>query len=304
MRVGAALHRRPHHSRCNRDCRQEPPPPPPMASLLSSLTFPPPPSILTNVISVASVATLAYTGVSEATGGSHLQYSKFRDASAAPGKLLDALGISGRQVSSRAGMASLYTPALIAALAAFGIPGVVSGTPRVAPVAAALGVHFLKRVLEVLFLHRFSGYVTIDSLIPITTSYFTNTVFTIYAQYLTQGMPEPPIDLRYPGYILFLVGISGNFYHHVLLSNLRKKGEKGYKIPTGGLFGLVICPHYLFEIIGLFGISFIGQTLQSFAFALGSAFYLVGRSHATRKWYLSKFEDFPKEVKALIPYVF
>ncbi|MQL74613.1 hypothetical protein Taro_006961 [Colocasia esculenta] len=275
-----------------------------MASSLFSLMFPPPPSLLANVVSVLCVAILASAGVSEFTDGSHLQYSKFRDAAVAPGMLAGALGISGRQFSSRVGMAALYAPAFVGALAAFAFPGVVSATPRVAPVAAALAIHFLKRVLEVLYLHHFSAYVIIDSVIPITISYFTNTVSIIYVQYLTQGMPEPPIDLRFPGYILFLVGISGNFYHHVLLAKLRKTGEKGYKIPTGGLFGLVICPHYLFEIIGLFGISFIGQTLQSFAFALGSGFYLLGRSYATRKWYLSKFEDFPKEVKALIPFVF
>ncbi|PPS03344.1 hypothetical protein GOBAR_AA17323 [Gossypium barbadense] len=66
--------------------------------------------------------------------------------------------------------------------------------------------------------------------------------------------------------------ISGNFYHHYLLSKLRTNGDKEYKIPKGGLFELAICPHYL--------------------------------SYVTRKWYMSKFEDFPKEVKALIPFVF
>lgn len=68
----------------------------------------------------------------------------------------------------------------------------------------------------------------------------------IYAQYLTQGISEPSFNLEYAGVVLFLVGILGNFYHHFLLSKLRVKGDKGYKIPKGGLFSLVICPHYLF----------------------------------------------------------
>uniref|UniRef100_A0A1D1ZBP2 3-oxo-5-alpha-steroid 4-dehydrogenase 1 n=1 Tax=Anthurium amnicola TaxID=1678845 RepID=A0A1D1ZBP2_9ARAE len=271
-----------------------------MSSLLHSVMFPPPTSLLANAMSAVSVASLAYTGASEAVG-SHLQYSKFWDAAASTTKRL-ALG-GGVRVPSRAGMVALYAPALAAALAAFAFPAVV-GAPRGVLVASALAIHFFKRVLEVLFVHQYSGNMILDSVIPISISYFINTVFTIYGQYLTQGMSEPPIDLKYPGIILFLVGISGNFYHHVLLSKLRKKGEKGYKIPKGGLFETVICPHYLFEIIGFIGISFISQTLHSFAFLLGTTFYLLGRSYATRKWYLSKFENFPREIKVLIPYVF
>jgi len=144
----------------------------------------------------------------------------------------------------------------------------------------------------------------LDSAIPITLSYFLSAATMVYAQHLTQGLPEPPINLLYPGIVMFVVGIIGNFYHHYLLSNLRAKGEKEYKIPKGGLFGIVICPHYLFEIIQFYGISFISQTLYAFCFTLGTTFYLLGRSYSTRKWYLSKFEDFPKNVKAIIPFVF
>ncbi|KAD2393174.1 hypothetical protein E3N88_40151 [Mikania micrantha] len=123
----------------------------------------------------------------------------------------------------------------------------------------------------------------------------------IYDQYLSRDFTNPPIDLKYVGVGLFLIGIIGNFYHHYILANLRKDGEKEYKIPQGGLFDLVICPHYLFEVFAYGGISCILQTLYAFAFALGTVFYLTGRSYATREWYMSKFGDkFPKEVKAIV----
>lgn len=144
----------------------------------------------------------------------------------------------------------------------------------------------------------------VEAAITVTTSYFLSTVTTIYAQHLSRELPEPAIDLEYAGIGLFLLGIGGNFYHHVLLSKLRSGGEKQYRIPQGGLFGWVICPHYLFEILGFFGISCISQTLYSFSFTFGTAFYLIGRSYATWKWYKSKFDDFPKNVKALVPYIF
>lgn len=144
----------------------------------------------------------------------------------------------------------------------------------------------------------------VDTMTYVMVSYCAHTSAMIYLQQLTQGLPEPSIDLKFPGIVLFLIGISGNFYHHYLLSKLRAKGSKDYNIPKGGLFELVICPHYLLEIIGFLGISMISQTLYSFSATLGSAFYLMGRGYVTRKWYLSKFEDFPKHVKALIPYIF
>lgn len=158
--------------------------------------------------------------------------------------------------------------------------------------------------LQVLFIHKYSGGMMLDSVIIISSSYLFAAAGVIYIQSLTQGFPEPPIDLKYIGFLIFLIGISGNFYHHYLLSRMRGKNEKGYKIPQGGLFGLVICPHYLFEIIAFVGISFISQTLFTYCCTVGIAVYLMSRSFVTRKWYLSKFENFPKNVKALIPYVF
>ncbi|KAG5533010.1 hypothetical protein RHGRI_027299 [Rhododendron griersonianum] len=159
-------------------------------------------------------------------------------------------------------------------------------------------------VLTVLFVHKYSGPMFVDIATMISLNYFINAALMIYAQHLTQGLPEPQVDLKYPGIAIFLVGLSGNFYHHCLLSNLRGEGKQEYKIPKGGLFSLVICPHYLFEILGFIGVSCIAQTLSAVSFTLGSAILLMGRSYGTRRWYLSKFEDFPEDVKAIIPFVF
>ena len=62
--------------------------------------------------------------------------------------------------------------------------------------------------------------------------------------------------------------------------------------------------HYLFEIIVFIGVSFISQTTYALCFTIATIFYLMGMSYATRRWYTSKSEDFPKHVKALIPFVF
>lgn len=162
----------------------------------------------------------------------------------------------------------------------------------------------VRSALQVLFVHNYSGGMILGSVLLISSSYFMVAAAMICIQHLSLQYTEPEIDLKSIGVLIFLVGIIGNFYHHYLLSKLRGSKEKGYKIPQGGLFSMVICPHYLFEILGFVGISFISQTSFSFGCAVGVALYLSARSNVTRKWYLSKFENFPKNVKALVPFVF
>ncbi|TKY46064.1 Very-long-chain enoyl-CoA reductase [Spatholobus suberectus] len=184
-------------------------------SVLFNLIFPPPASLVVSGMSVISLVSLANAGFSEIRG-KHLNYSKFWNANPTGKKQI--------KLSSKAGMLLLYTPAFLAGLASFWI--FPHGGVRSTLLQSALTLHFFKRVFEVLFIHKFSGGMLLDSAIPITLSYFLSTATMIYAQHLTQGLPEPPINLLYPGIVLFLVGIIGNFYHHYLLTKLRGKGDE------------------------------------------------------------------------------
>ncbi|KAF7132750.1 hypothetical protein RHSIM_Rhsim09G0139900 [Rhododendron simsii] len=254
--------------------------------------YPPPPATsYTTAMALVTVVSMASAAISET--GRQLQYSKFWNVGAKK---------STPKLPGKMGMLLMYTPAFLIGLASFGI--FPNEGLRFVLLKLALTIHFFKRLCEVLFVHKYSGPMFLDIAIAISLSYFIQAATMIYAQHLTQGLQEPLIDLKFVGIPIFLVGLSGNFYHHYLLSKLRGEGEKGYKIPRGGLFNLLICPHYLFEILGFIGVSCIAQTLYAFSYTLGSAMVLMGRSYATRKWYLSKFEDFPKDVKAFIPFVF
>ncbi|XP_044462740.1 steroid 5-alpha-reductase DET2-like isoform X2 [Mangifera indica] len=261
---------------------------------LSCVFFPPPPSFFVTAMSVVTVVSMANGGYSE-TKGKHVQYSKFFHSNSEKSAAKQA------KVSSRNGMLVLYTPAFLAGLSSFWL--FPDEGFRFLLLKSALTFHFFKRIFEVLFIHKYSGSMTLESAIVITVSYFISTATMIFSQHLSQGLPEPSIDFKYFGVIVFLLGIIGNFYHHLLLSEMRKDGEKQYKIPNGGLFDKVVCPHYLFEILVFWGFAFISQTLYAFSIALGTSFYLIGRSFATRNWYQSKFENFPKDVKAVFPYL-
>ncbi|KAI3443767.1 hypothetical protein Pfo_000432 [Paulownia fortunei] len=273
-------------------------------SVLLKLIYPPPASVLIKAMSVISFLSLSNAGWME-TKGKHMQYSKLWNAGSHPqenGRDDDEKKKEKTKLPSKVGMIVLYTPAFLAGLSSFFLFPV--GDFRFTLLRSAVTTHFFKRIFEVVFVHKFSGWMDVEAMITISLSYLLSSATMIYNQHLMQAFPEPAIDLKYVGIPMFLLGIGGNFYHHYLLSKLRIKGEKQYKIPQGGLFSLLICPHYLFEILGFFGISCISQTLYAFSFTMGTTFYLMGRSYATRKWYESKFEDFPKDVKALIPYIF
>ncbi|XP_013720964.2 very-long-chain enoyl-CoA reductase [Brassica napus] len=270
--------------------------------MVTSFVYPPPPSILLNTMSVVGLVSLAKVGWSEVRG-IHLKYSKFNNnktsSSSSPQPQKHPLG----SFSSRTGMLLLYTPAFLAAASSFFV--LPSDDLRFLLLKSALALHFFKRIFEVLFIHKYSGEMAIDSALTITTSYFSSTTLMLYSQNFTLGLPEPGFDLKPLGIVMFVVGIVGNLYHHVLLAKLRSEdGTKQYKIPKGGLFDTIICPHYLFEILVFWSFFMVSQTIYSFSFAMGTTFYLVGRSYATRSWYLSKFDDFPKHIKALIPFVF
>ncbi|XVE68545.1 hypothetical protein DITRI_Ditri09bG0076500 [Diplodiscus trichospermus] len=219
-------------------------------------------------------------------------------------------------VPNKVGMFLLYAPTFLVGLASFWL--FPDADIRILFLKSAITIHFFKRILEVLFLHKYSGGMSLYNCRLFVGIYLAISSCLIYTQALTEVVPEPSIDLKYHGIVLFLVGISGNFYHHYILSKpsidlkyhgivlflLRAKGNNDYKIPKGGLFEVVICPHYMFEILGFFGFSLISQTLFHFLSVWALLLYLMCRSYVTRKWYISKFEDFPKDVKALIPYVF
>nr|XP_043631129.1 steroid 5-alpha-reductase DET2-like isoform X2 [Erigeron canadensis] len=255
-------------------------------SFLPTIIFPPPSSLFVTTMSILTCVSLANAGYMEAKG-KHMKYSKFFNVMAS--KQPSSNNKQEIKLSSRNGMLLLYTPAFLVGLVAFAFFN--NQDLRFVMLISTLTVHFFKRILEVLLVHKYSGFMALETAIPISLSYTLSTATLIYAQYLSQAFPEPTLDLKNVGTVLFFVGIMGNSYHHLILSNLRKEGDKEYKIPRGGLFDLVICPHYLFEIVEFMGVSCISQATFSISFTLGTIFYLTGRSYATREWYSAKFGE-------------
>jgi len=105
------------------------------------------------------------------------------------------------------------------------------------------------------------------------------------------------------GLACFLVGLGINLHADHVLFHLRKPGESGYKIPTGGLYRWVSCPNYLGEIIEWFGWAVMTGSGAGLAFAIWTVANLGPRAITHHRWYQDKFPDYPKQRKALLPWL-
>lgn len=105
------------------------------------------------------------------------------------------------------------------------------------------------------------------------------------------------------GIIVFFTGYAINQQSDAILLNLRKPGESGYKIPRGGFYRWVSSPNYFGEIVEWIGFALAAWTVPAWVFAWFTASNLVPRSFSNHRWYLEHFDDYPKERRAIIPYL-
>ncbi|XP_065853000.1 polyprenol reductase 2-like [Euphorbia lathyris] len=125
------------------------------------------------------------------------------------------------------------------------------------------------------------------------------------------GYMRPIINLRWfqwAGAAIFAWGWVHQQRCHAILGSLREHREQNdvYVIPHGDWFELVSSPHYLAEIIiylGLLvasgGTDFIIWLL--FIFVVANLAFAAAETH---RWYLQKFEDYPRNRHVIIPHVY
>ena len=165
-------------------------------------------------------------------------------------------------ISSKLGMLLIYTPAMIyngvqaSYIPVSGIAELLSDRSKL--LVACLLAHFLKRVAETLFLHKYSGKTdfAVASFIGLYYVYVSWVILHFQYLFIPTSFSS---NITLLGVSAFLIGEIGNFYHHYILSNLRNGGNLEYQVPTGGLFGTVAMPHYFFELIAWLGIAMVAQ---------------------------------------------
>ncbi|MCJ1422349.1 3-oxo-5a-steroid 4- dehydrogenase [Sticta canariensis] len=145
---------------------------------------------------------------------------------------------------------------------------------------ALIIIHFVKRELETLFIHRFSAAtMPLLNIFKNSAHYWllagANIAFWTYRPFAPAAGPSNPY-ITYPAILLYVIGEVGNLYTHVVLRNLRSRGGKERGIPQGWGFGLVTCPNYMFETVAWVGVGLVAWSWSGVVF-LVAALVPMGR---------------------------
>ncbi len=106
------------------------------------------------------------------------------------------------------------------------------------------------------------------------------------------------------GVALFGAGLFVNRQSDRVLRDLRRPGETGYKIPTGGMYRLVSAPNYLGELVEWGGFALAAWSPAALTFVVWTAANLVPRAWANHQWYRRTFPDYPTGRRAIVPFLF
>ena len=105
------------------------------------------------------------------------------------------------------------------------------------------------------------------------------------------------------GILIFFIGFVINLHSDYIVRNLRKPGETDYKIPYGGMFKYVSSPSYFGEITEWVGWAIMTWSVPGLIFAVWTFANLAPRARSNHLWYIKTFPDYPRNRKALIPFI-
>ena len=170
-----------------------------------------------------------------------------------------------------------------------------------------LAAHYVNRTFIFPFRLRGGKPTAVYAMLLAMAFCFTNGY--IQARALTAFYVYPAewaYDPRFIGGVaLFFAGVWINTNSDDILRKLRKPGETGYKIPTGGMFEYVSGANFFGEILEWSGFALACWNLPAACFAFCTVMNIGPRAIQHHRWYLKKFGDkYPKHRRAIIPFVY
>ncbi|XP_050525217.1 probable very-long-chain enoyl-CoA reductase art-1 [Daktulosphaira vitifoliae] len=192
------------------------------------------------------------------------------------------------------------------------IYGITSSQPisQVVEVAAyCWSFHYAKRIFETIFVHRFShATMPIMNLFKNCTYYWGFTAFVAY--FVNHPLYTSPSTVQfYIGLATFIFCELGNLSIHIALRNLRPPGTKVRRIPVATinpftyLFNFVSCPNYSYEVGSWIGFTLMTSSLPAGLFTLAGLYQMAVWALGKHKNYKKEFSDYPKNRKAIIPFL-
>lgn len=171
--------------------------------------------------------------------------------------------------------------------------------------------HYAKRLLETIFVHRFS-----HATMPIRNIFKNSFYYWGFAAYVAyynnHPLYTPPSFGKwqiYIGFFGFFLSEFGNLSIHFALRDLRPAGSKVRKIPypTSNpftlLFNFVSCPNYTYEIGSWIFFSIMTQSLPALLFTIAGGYQMLVWAKGKHRNYRKEFEKYPRMRKAIFPFL-
>lgn len=239
--------------------------------------------------------------------------------------LLSEIGITGsrskiyfRDLGPQVGWTTVflteYAGPLFIYLAFYLRPAFVYGETSAQPTAKVVHIacacwtfHYAKRLVETIFVHRFS-----HATMPIF-NIFKNSMYywgfaALVGYFVNHPLYTAPHEsCVYAGLFGFTLSELGNFSIHILLRNLRPPGTKERHIPFATinpftlLYKFVSCPNYTYEICSWISFSIMVQSLPALMFTVAGSYQMAIWAIGKHKNYRKEFKEYPLERKAIIP---
>lgn len=177
--------------------------------------------------------------------------------------------------------------------------------------AAAWCFHYAKRVLETIFIHRFS-----HSTMPIRNLFKNCSYYWGFSAFISYFVNHPqytaPVygDMQlYGGLLCFALSQLGNFSIHLAFRQMRPAGSKVRVIPRPSanpftwLFALVSCPNYTYEFGSWLSFSVLSQSFPALLFTIAGMYQMSVWALGKHRNYKREFKDYPRGRRAILPIV-
>ncbi|XP_049422076.1 very-long-chain enoyl-CoA reductase [Epinephelus fuscoguttatus] len=183
--------------------------------------------------------------------------------------------------------------------------------PVVTLACACHTFHYMKRLIETIFVHRFShGTMPLRTIVRNCAYYWGFSAWLAY--YINHPLYTPPsygeLQVNY-ALVIFVMCELGNFSIHLTLNNLRGEGPKArrFPMPTKNpftwLFFFVSCPNYTYEVGAWVSFSIMTQCLPVALYTLLGFIQMTIWAKGKHRAYSREFKDYPSLRMAIIPLI-
>ncbi|GMR34278.1 hypothetical protein PMAYCL1PPCAC_04473, partial [Pristionchus mayeri] len=189
--------------------------------------------------------------------------------------------------------------------------GAAEVKPAVYLALLAWSFHYAKRIFETLFIHRFS-----NSTMPLFNLFKNCGYYWGFAAFIAYFVNHPRYSDPFFGSLqvyfglgLFCIAEFGNLSIHILQRNLRPEGTRERKIPRPDgnpmslLFDYVSCPNYTYEVMSWVGFTIMTQSLPTALFTMAGFGQMTLWALGKHRNYRKEFPDYPKQRKAIVPFI-